>query len=283
MNQMSKSEMLRECAEQLGLPIHDFHANGAASPYQQQEELEREHASFQQRPLLVQHFNELFPNRDYLTDPDDRDFQKDEAWKQYREFQKKRRLGIAITAMVCLYRRLPLEALVNLFRHEESQAIATLAEQLTCSGWIHWDPDREEFVTSQLPQNLERQVFDKRYPMPMVCQPRMLQDELDSPYLTEARSQSVLGEYSGQTTNLATLNTLNGIRLRINRTVQDQAPDPFKDDDKFRRDSAEVFSRIQDQAFHLTWQFDFRGRVYARGYHINPQGDDWHKHTIQFA
>ena len=103
------------------------------------------------------------------------------------------------------------------------------------------------------------------------------------PHLTEARSQSVLGEYSGQTTNLATLNTLNGIRLRINRTVQDQAPDPFKDDDKFRRDSAEVFSRIQDQAFHLTWQFDFRGRVYARGYHINPQGDDWHKHTIQFA
>jgi len=249
----------------------------------EQEQLELAHANFRQKPLLVRHFTALFPDREYLTDPEDEDYMQDEAWTEYRRFQKMRRLGIDITAMVCLYRRLPLEALVNLFKHEEAQVIATTAEMLACSHWILWDPDREEFVTSALPPELQSEVFSKRYPMPMVCPPRFLEEETDSPYLTEGKSQTVLGEYSGQRTNLATLNALNGIRLRINHQVLQQAPDPFKDDDKFRQDSAAVFERIQDQVFHLTWQFDFRGRVYARGYHINPQGDDWHKHVIQFA
>lgn len=249
----------------------------------QQEALEYSHASFQQRPLLVRHFDGLFLNREYLTDPEDEDYKKDAAWKEYCDYQRARRLAINITAMVSLYRRLPLEALVNLFKHEQAQEIAHLAEGLTKGRWIHWDPEREEFVTSKLPVELERQVFDKRYPMPMLCRPRYLNDEQASPYLTEEKSQSVLGEYSGQTTNLPTLNALNRIPLRINKAVLRQAPDPFKDDDKFRRDSAAVFERIQGQEFYLTWQFDFRGRVYARGYHVNPQGDDWHKSCIQFA
>lgn len=249
----------------------------------QQEQLEIKHASFQQKPMLVEYFGYHFLNKEYLTDPEDEDYKQDAAWDEYRAFQKLRRLAIDITAMVSLYRRLPLEALVNLFKHEDAQLIADTSQDLTKGRWIHWDPEREEFVTSKLPGELELLVFNKRYPMPMLCPPRILEDEQDSPYLTEAKSQSVLGEYSGQVTNLATLNALNGVRLKINQKVKELAPDPYKDDDKFRRDSADVFGRIADQDFYLTWQFDFRGRVYARGYHVNPQGDDWHKHVTQFA
>lgn len=248
-----------------------------------QTHMEIEHASFRQKPMLVEYFSYLFPDREYTTDPDSDEYKNDQVWEDYRRYQKTRRLGIDITAMVCLYRRLPLEALVNLFRHEDSQQVAFIAEQLTIARWIQWDPEREEFVTSQLPQKLEEQIFNKRYPMPMLCHPKQLSEETDSPYLTERKSQSVLGEYSGQRTNLDALNALNSIPLRINKAVASQAPDPFKDDDKFRRDSAAVFQRIKDEEFYLTWQFDFRGRMYARGYHVNPQGDDWHKHVIEFA
>ena len=261
----------------------DFSHIQIKSPTKIQTQLEIDHANFQQRPLLVEYFDKLFPTRNYETDPESEEFMADEAWDEFRQFQKNRKLGIQITAMVCLYRRLPLEALVNLFRHEDAQRIASYAEMLVCANWIHWDPEREEFVTSKLPLELEQKVFNKRYPMPMVCLPRELREEQDSPYLTEAKSQSVLGEYSGQITNLDTLNALNRIPLRINKAVSEQAPDPFKDDDKFRRDSAEVFKHLEDETFYLTWQFDFRGRVYARGYHVNPQGDDWHKSCIQFA
>ena len=245
--------------------------------------MEMEHANFRQKTLLVAYFNEHFPDRGYFTDPENDNYKKDEAWEAHCRFQKARKLGIDLSSMICLYRRLPLEALVNLFKHEDSQVIASTLEALTCSAWILWDPQREEFVTSQLPLELERQVFNKRYPMPMLCRPQTLVNEQDSAYLTEGKSQSVLGDYSGQRTNLATLNALNQIPFKINQTVKKQAPDTFKNDDKFRRDSNSVFERIQDETFYLTWQFDFRGRVYARGYHVNPQGDDWHKHQIQFG
>lgn len=250
---------------------------------QLQVRMEMEHANFSQKTILVEHFSQLFPDKEYTTDPESEDYKNDAAWDEFREFQRQRRLGINMTAMVCLYRRLPLEALVNLFRHEEAQHIANVAQALTISRWIHWDPERNEFVTSQLSPALEKQVFDKRYPMPMLCMPKKLVEETDSPYLTEPKSQSVLGDYSGQRTNLDTLNVLNSIPLQINPEVAKNAPDPFKDDDKFRRDSAEVFKRIENHQFYLTWQFDFRGRVYCRGYHVNAQGSDFHKHVIQFA
>lgn len=242
-----------------------------------QEHYEREHANFHQLNLLKGYFNEMLPNKSITPE------MGDEEQAEVRQFWHDRRFAVGLIAMVCLYKRLPLEALVNLFKHEAAQYVASIAEALTKGGWIGWDSRREEFVTSVLPTALHEAVFNKRYPMPMLCRPNTLFTDRDSPYLTEERSQSVLGDYNGQTTNLATLNALNAIPLKLNQDVIKGAPDPFKDDDKYRRDSAEVMGKLGDQNFHITWQFDFRGRVYARGYHVNPQGSDWHKHTIQFG
>lgn len=242
-----------------------------------QTQLEEQHANFNQRPLLLRHFDALLPKHEI------EEGMSDEQKAAIKQYQEQRKLALNMIAMVCLYKRLPLEALINMFRHEVSQTVASCAEALVRGNWIHWDTDREEFVTPKLPTDLEQQVFSMRYPMPMVCAPSPLIEETDSPYLTEHKSQPVLGEYNGQVTNLATLNALNQIPLRINKAVARQAPDPFKDDDKFRKDTVEVFSRIADETLYLTWQFDFRGRVYARGYHVNPQSTDWHKHVIQYG
>lgn len=255
----------------------DFQSTGVMHTRVLQTQMEQLHANFHQLPLLKEHFDYLMPTREI------EEGMSDEEQREIRQFWSERRLAIGIVSIVCLYKRLPLEALVNLFKHEPAQGIASCAEALVRGRWLLWDEDREEFVTPQLPQELTANVFHRRYPMPMLCEPQHLLNETDSPYLTEPKSQSVLGEYNGQRTNLDTLNALNRIPLRINAEVARHAPDPFKDDDKFRRDSAAVFHRIRDDQFYLTWQFDFRGRVYARGYHVNPQGDDWHKHTIQFG
>ena len=242
-----------------------------------QHQLEERHASFQQLPLLKEYFD------GQINDPEIWDDMDEEDKEKILRFRVTRKKYINIISIVCLYRRLPLEALVNLFRHEEPQEVASLAEQLVHAGWLHWDATRDEFVTYELPTKLEQDVFGKRFPMPMLCKPRLLTSETDSVYLTEEKSQSVLGSYDGQVTNLETLDALNQIPLALNMFVVKNAPDPFKDDDKFRKDSVEVFWRMTDSTFYLTWQFDFRGRVYARGYHINPQGDSWHKHVIQFG
>jgi DNA-directed RNA polymerase len=35
--------------------------------------------------------------------------------------------------------------------------------------------------------------------------------------------------------------------------------------------------------FYLTHRYDKRGRCYAQGYHVNPQGNDWNKAVIELA
>ena len=35
--------------------------------------------------------------------------------------------------------------------------------------------------------------------------------------------------------------------------------------------------------FYLTHRYDKRGRTYAQGYYINPQGNEWNKAVLEFA
>ena len=190
-------------------------------------------------------------------------------------------LIVKVLCMVCLHRRLPLEAVVNIFSHEEPQTLANILMQLAQAGWLGWDERKEDFVTYDLPDEIMDKVFSKFFPLPLVEPPQMLYKERGAAYHTERASQSVLGEYSGQRTNLDTLNLLNTIPLRVNQSVL--AMGIPKEDPKFHKDSSKVFEELGDRPFWLTWQFDFRGRVYARGYHVNPQGDDWHKAVVEFA
>lgn len=223
-----------------------------------QRQLELERASFNQLPELEKFFEGVFP-----------------------EGIEDRPLVIKILSMVSLYRRLPLEAVVNLFSHEEPQLLADILMGLARAGWLGWDERREDFTTYNLPPEVMQKVFSKMFPMPMLEPPKWLHKDTDSPYLTEKRSQSVLGEYNGQRTNLDTLNILNQIPLRVNQDVL--AMGLPTNDPKFHRNASEVYSVLGDNPFWITWQFDFRGRVYARGYHLNPQGEDWQKAIVDFA
>ena len=219
--------------------------------------LEKRYASFNQMEELEEFFLPYFVNVENNT------------------------LIVKVLCMVCLHRRLPLEAVVNIFSHEEPQTLANILMQLAQAGWLGWDERREDFVTYALPNEVMEKVFSKFFPMPLVEPPQTLHDERGAAYHTERSSQSVLGEYSGQRTNLDTLNLLNAIPLRVNQAVL--ATGIPNEDPKFHTGSTKVFSVLKDRPFWLTWQFDFRGRVYARGYHVNPQGDDWHKAVVEFA
>lgn len=223
-----------------------------------QRQLELEHASFNQLPELEKFFEGVFP-----------------------EGVEDRPLVIKILSMVSLYRRLPLEAVVNLFSHEEPQLLADILMGLARAGWLGWDERREDFTTYNLPPDVMQRVFSKKFPMPMLEPPEWLYKDTDSPYYTENRSQSVLGEYNGQRTNLDTLNILNQIPLKVNQDVLAMGLPTH--DPKFHRNASEVYAVLGDNSFWITWQFDFRGRVYARGYHLNPQGEDWQKAIVDFA
>ena len=55
--------------------------------------------------------------------------------------------------------------------------------------------------------------------------------------------------------------------------------------ERYDRVSHDVLAGLMAQGnrFHLTYKYDKRGRTYAQGYHVNPQGSDWNKACVVFA
>ena len=225
-----------------------------------QKELELKHANFQQMMLLEEHFNKEIQCED----------------------EKLKKLGVKITSFVTLHRRLPLDALCNLLLHEDLDLLLNVTEELIKTNWIHWDEGREQLVTSKIPTALEEKVFKERYLCPFIDKPRVLHGFEDSAYYTQNKSTPMLGEYNGQYVCLDTLNLLNQTPLKLNQKVMDLY-DPYGDDHKFRRDSKQVLEILGENPFWLEWKYDFRGRVYCRGYHANVQGSDWWRHSIKLA
>ena len=52
---------------------------------------------------------------------------------------------------------------------------------------------------------------------------------------------------------------------------------------KFTEHSRNTSLWFSDKSFWLTHKYDKRGRIYDVGYFINPQGNDYHKASIELA
>jgi DNA-directed RNA polymerase len=71
--------------------------------------------------------------------------------------------------------------------------------------------------------------------------------------------------------------------------MKQQPNKPFKSVDsheqfiKFATDASITYEKYKDRSFWLLAQFDKRGRMYYRGYHINIQGNGFQKALMDFA
>jgi DNA-directed RNA polymerase len=52
---------------------------------------------------------------------------------------------------------------------------------------------------------------------------------------------------------------------------------------KFVKDASNTYEQYKNRSFWLIAQFDKRGRMYYRGYHINIQGNGFQKALMDFA
>ena len=90
--------------------------------------------------------------------------------------------------------------------------------------------------------------------------------------------------------DLQTLNILQNVKYKLT----DTALTPELPDEEWGDEALEAFKLAQIQArkvlaeykgkeFRFVWQFDKRGRIYAKGYDISTQGNSYRKACLQFA
>lgn len=153
-------------------------------------------------------------------------------------------------------------------------------------------------IVSRLPlsADLLRFIEQSQYLPPMVCAPMELQNNFSSGYLTHNDSL-ILGSGNHHDGDLCldVLNRINQVPLKLATDLLskvEEDPTFALDDaekreqwDRFKRQSYEFYLLIAQYGnrFHLTHKVDKRGRIYAQGYHINPQGTAFKKAMVELA
>lgn len=164
---------------------------------------------------------------------------------------------------------------------------------------------------------LVRYIENSRYLPPMVCEPREVENNYSSGYLTHNDSL-ILGSGNHHDGDLCldVINTLNRIQLRLDTqflsTVEEDPSTEFtiewaKDKaaekgnyisnaqakiqvekalenwHRFKKHGYELYTLLvkTGNCLHLTHKVDKRGRIYAQGFHITSQGSAFKKASLE--
>ena len=244
-----------------------------------------------------------------------REFRQPEVIDLCEQHQLPIEFAIDLLAQMVLHKRAGIGILVGLLhRHfgtgqgerQDLQACADMIGKAIESRIVNWDPIAWQVtVAIEISDEVQAELELYQYPLPMVIEPQKVRCNRDTGYLT-MRGSLILkgGNHHEDDICLDHINRVNQVALTINvdtaRMVRNQWKnlDKQKEDEtakdfqdrvsafqKYDRNAKEVMEMVfvTGDRFWLTHKYDKRGRTYAQGYHINPQGNAWNKAVVEFA
>jgi len=223
---------------------------------------------------------------------------------------------LALLSHMILAKRAPISALVGLLRHfyEGSfNAFQKTADAILIAvhaDLVDWDPQREQIVVRFDADGATHELIRQYQYLPPMTVPPLKVGSPDgrnrgSGYITVTNDSLLLKDnhHDGELCP-DSLNRFNQVPLTLNIEVATKVNNSWKNLDKpkadetyeefqkrvkaferYQKDTAFTMALIEQMGnrFHLTHKVDKRGRTYAQGYHVNPQGNCWNKAVIDLA
>lgn len=217
------------------------------------------------------------------------------------------KFGFDMLAQMAVRKRANVPTLVGCLRHhcETSQEVASLLEIAVVNNMVEWSSRDQQFIVIYgIAPALQEELDRFQFPLPMVIKPELVEDNLDTGYLTERASVVLRDNYTDDDVCLDHLNRINGTKYALNldvaltiqnrwRHLDKKKPDETWEDFKKRKKAFEKYDAVakdviqlllkEGNELYLTHRYDKRGRTYCMGFHITYQGTDWNKAIIEFA
>lgn len=187
--------------------------------------------------------------------------------------------------------------------------ISLILELLVHKDHIDYDPDNGYIYNAYtIKKKIIKLLKQHQYPLPMLIKPkRVSKNNCGYIYYKKPLISSPINtkEYSPFSLCYEYINKINSIPLSINTNIigsgnlirhqykyDEKKPEETLKKYKLRKAQQDTFvntsidytigiSELSNNTIYLTHHYDFRGRVYVNGYHINYQGDDIHKAVIE--
>lgn len=125
------------------------------------------------------------------------------------------------------------------------------------------------------------------YLPPMLIEPYDWTNNIDGGYVSyEAKKHVVLKKMNKHSLplNLKALNKLQRVPLKIDEFVATKVKE-YDYKDRYEKQSQDniVESYMDVDKFHFVWRYDKRGRMYAQGWQLSPQGKAYKKALLSLA
>ena len=216
-----------------------------------------------------------------------------------------------VTDALCqmyLHRQADPETLVGLLspKYGEPQEVADKLLTIVELDYLDFNEDLDRFTVKYDLSDDVKDMLDRfQFPLPMVIKPEPVKDNFDTGYVTMRSSLVLNGSDFFRDVDICLdhLNRANRVALAMNFDVINSDQGKFvkpvrqtgedfdeykkrlKQAEQFYQTSISVMDQINQLSdeIYLTHRYDRRGRVYASGYHVNTQGDDYRKSVLCLA
>lgn len=236
-----------------------------------------------------------------------RSYGEDELIKHCNQYDIPPDFALDLLVQMVLYKRANAATLVGLLRHHYKDSQETLDMILTCAvaNLVRYEPHTQLFIIkTTISDEVQAELDAFQFPLPMVVKPVSVVKNTDTGYFLSKGSILLKDSHHMEDVCLDHINRVNRIPLCINHDTATMIKNQWKGLDKqksdetiedfnkrvkafkkYERVSMNVISFLVQERneFWMTYKYDKRGRTYAQGYHINPQGNDWNKAVIEFA
>lgn len=220
--------------------------------------------------------------------------------------------ALDLLSQMILHKRATVPTLVGLLKGHFAdqlhplQMTAAALEICAHSDLVDFDPSTEQFIlVFDVDESTHTLLRQYQYLPPMIVPPLDVTSNRGSGYITVTEDSLLLKDnhHDGDLC-LDSINRFNRVPLAANLSVVRKIRNHWKGIDKpkdsetfaeyqkrlkaFERYERDAFFTIallgeMGNRFHLTHKVDKRGRTYAQGYHINPQGNCWNKAVVELA
>lgn len=215
--------------------------------------------------------------------------------------------GIDMLVYIALHKRANLSTMVGCLRHHCStaQEVVDLLLRSAEHNLLSYDVSTYTFIVNfTLTAEVQAELDMFQFPLPMVVEPKEVNSNRDTGYLTTGGSIILRNNYHNDDVCLDHINRMNKIQFVINPVTAKLVHNRWRNLDKPKQgESTEEFQRrkkafekydctaravidlLQQEGntFYLTHKYDKRGRTYCQGYHVTYQGAPWNKAVLEFV
>lgn len=191
-------------------------------------------------------------------------------------------------------------------KYGEPQHVADKLLLMVLHDYLDYDEVQEKLMVKyDISDDIKAMLDLYQYPLPMVVKPLPITDNYESGYLSIKTPVVLNGSkyFDDKDMCLDHLNRANSVALTMDFEVINSEEGKFlkpvraigEDFDDFQKrvrqantfyttsvDAMESLESLSHEIY-LTHRYDRRGRVYASGYHVSTQGDDYRKSVLQLA